>query len=80
MPRSGAGIALIKRPVDQPVEEHRGGARADHADENQKEKAMRWSAVCRYDESAERERECKDRMRKANEPEKTADGTFRGAL
>ncbi|MEY2542194.1 MAG: hypothetical protein QOI22_1796 [Verrucomicrobiota bacterium] len=80
MPRSGAWIPLIKRPVNQSVEKHGGRARQNHADKDQKQKAARWSAVCRYDERAERERECKDRMRKANEPEKAADCTSRLAL
>lgn len=80
MSRSGAWIALIKRPVNQSIEEHGGRARADHAYEHEEQKAGRWSSVGCNDERTERERECKNRMRKTNEAEKAADGTARSAV
>ena len=33
MTRGGARIALVKRPVDHPIEQHRGSAGADHTNE-----------------------------------------------
>jgi len=34
MPRSRARIALIKRPINDPIEKHGGGAREYHADDH----------------------------------------------
>src|SRR5712691_3934678 len=35
MTRRCARIALVKRPVDHPIEKHRGSAGADHTNENE---------------------------------------------
>jgi len=77
--RSSAGIPLIKRPIDQPVEEHRGGARANHARENKEQYSQREPAMRGDDECAERKWQREDRVRKTNQPQKTTQRSARHA-
>ena len=65
-----ARIALVERPICQPVEQHRCGAREDHAGENKQERAQRWTAISRHEERAQGERQGKDRVRKSDQLEK----------
>lgn len=73
MSRSRARIALVDLPIDEAIEEHRGGAGEDHAKQHEHDNARRWFAVGRDDERGEREGQREDRVREANEPEKTRD-------
>lgn len=74
MPRGGAGISLIERPVDQAIKEHGGGSRCNHADKDENQRSRRRQTVRCDDQSAERKRQGEDRMGKPNELKKSAEG------
>ena len=75
MPRSRARIALIKRPVNDPIEKHGGGAREYHADDHQQKNSRRRPAVRRHDQRSKSKGERENRMRKTNQPKKSANGS-----
>src|SRR4029077_10029954 len=79
MPRSRARIALIKRPINQAVEKHCGGARAHHADKDEQQDSERRPAIRGDNQCAECERQREDGVRKPDEPKKSPDRSARHA-
>lgn len=71
MPRSRPGIALIQRPVNQPVEKHGCSPREDHADDNQREGSHRRPTVRSHNQRAERKRQSENRVRKTNQSQES---------
>jgi len=69
--RGGARIALIERPIDQAIEEHRCRPREDHANHDQRQRTQRGPAIRGYDKRAEGKWERKNRVGKTNQPEKS---------
>ena len=70
--RGRARIALIKRPVNDPVEKHGCRAREYHADDHQQKNSQRWPAVRGHDQRSKSKGERENRMRKTNQPKKSA--------
>ena len=70
--RGRTRVALIKRPVNDPVEKHGCRAREHHADDHQQKNSRRGPAVRSYDQRSKSKREREDRMRKTNQPKKSA--------
>jgi hypothetical protein len=58
----GTRIALVKRPIDQSIEKHGGGARQNHADHHQQQNSPGGPSICRHEQGAEGEGECEDRV------------------
>src|SRR6266567_4483199 len=75
MPRGGARIALIKRPINEPVEKHRRGARKHHANNHQEQNSPRGPPVRRDDQCPESKGQRKNCVRKANQPQKSRHGS-----
>jgi len=73
MPRCCARIALIKRPIDESIEEHRRGARTDHANEHQKQCSSRRQAVRGHNKRAKSKWQRKNRVRETNQSQKTTE-------
>ena len=73
MPVRRSWISLVKRPVAQPVEKHRGGARQDHTCEHEEQCAQSRAAIGRDQERPQSEREGEDRMRETNQPKNARD-------
>src|SRR6266446_3268510 len=71
MPRGRARIALIKRPINEPIEKHRRRARKHHANNHQEQNSPRGPPVRRHDERAESKGQRKNRVRKTNQPQKS---------
>src|SRR4030095_4847317 len=46
--RGSARVALIRRPVTEPVEKHGCGTREDHTDDHKQQNSQRWPPVCRH--------------------------------
>src|SRR6476620_9274179 len=72
MARSRSRIALIKRPVNDPVEKHGCRAREYHADDHQQKNSRRRPAVRRHDQRGKSKGERENRMRKTNQPKKSS--------
>src|SRR5438874_11371904 len=70
--RGRARVALIKRPVNEPVEKHGRRAREHHADNHQQKNSQRWPAVRRHDQRSKSKGERENRVRKTNQPKKSA--------
>ena len=73
MASSGARVALIERPINDAIEEHRCRSRKNHAKYNEQQNARRRMSVRGDDKRAERERQGEDRVRKANQLQKACD-------
>src|ERR1700736_156327 len=73
MSRSSPRITLIERPIDEPIEKHRGGACADHAKEHEKQCSSRRQAIRRHNECAQGKRQRKNRVRETDQLQKTTE-------
>src|SRR5436309_7093238 len=73
MTRSCSRIALIERPINEPIEKHRCRAGKYHTNNHQEQNSPRGPAVCCHNQRAKRKRQRKDRVRKTNQPQKTTD-------
>src|SRR5262249_53517436 len=71
MPRSSTQVSLIERPINQPVEKHRRRPRKYHANDDEEKSPQRRPAIGGDDERAQSKRQRKNRVRKANQPQKT---------
>src|SRR5512132_4040014 len=72
MSRGSARVALIQRPVNKPVEKHGCRACEYHTDDHQQKNPRRWPAVRRHDQRSKSKGERENRMRKTNQPQKSA--------
>jgi hypothetical protein len=75
VPHGRPWIALIKRPINDPVEKHGSGSRKYHADDHEQKNSRRRQPVRRHDERCKSKGKRKNRMRKTNEPKKSANGS-----
>src|SRR5437879_1757443 len=75
MPRNSTRVSLIKRPINEPVEKHRRRARKHHTDDDEEQNSRRWPPVRRHYQCPERKRQRKNRVRKANQPQKSRHGS-----
>src|SRR5438874_5167789 len=73
MTRSCSRIALIERPINEPIEKHRCRAGKYHTNNHQEQNSPRGPAVCCHNQRAKRKRQRKDRVRKTNQLQKTTD-------
>src|SRR5947208_3210413 len=71
MTRSCSRIALIERPINEPIEKHRCRAGKYHTNNHQEQNSPRGPAVCCHNQRAKRKRQRKDRVRKTNQPQKS---------
>src|SRR5205085_7841904 len=70
MTRSCSRIALIERPINEPIEKHRCRAGKYHTNNHQEQNSPRGPAVCCHNQRSKRKWQRKDRMRKTNQPQK----------
>src|SRR5437867_4884270 len=73
MTRSSTRVALIERPINQPVEKHRRSARKHHANNHQEQNSPRGPPVRSHDQCPESKGQCKNRVRKTDQPKKPSD-------
>jgi hypothetical protein len=73
MARSRPGIALIDSPINHSIKQHGGGASEDHAQDHKDKNAQRGPAVGCDDQGSESERQGKNRMREADQAQKSRD-------
>src|SRR5215471_2292188 len=71
--RGSTWVTLIKRPINEPVEEHGRRASKDHAGDDQQKSSEPRPAICGHDERAKSKRQRENRMREANQSKKTTD-------
>src|SRR5262245_26642500 len=70
--RGSTWVTLIKRPINEPVEEHRCRARKDHAGDDQQKNSERWPAIGGGDKRAKSKRQRENRVREADQSKKTS--------
>src|SRR5438445_8029750 len=75
MTRSSTRVSLIERPIDQPVEKHRCRAAKHHADEHQHQNSQRRPSVRRHHQCTKSKWQGENRVRKANQSEKSRHGS-----
>ena len=80
MPKRGARVSLIERPVRDAIEKHRGGPSKDHAEEDENQESERWPAMGRDEKCAEREGQREHGMRKSDQAEEASQAAFFGGI
>lgn len=77
MSRSSPRIPLIERPIDESIEKHCRGPRADHANKHEKQCSSRREAVRRHHKRTQGKRQRKNRVRETDQPQKATDRVAR---